>query len=55
MRGELQGQGLPFGTIGGEEEHPYLRQRVGQDVGVGVSGPEEPGDGIAPGITVVIC
>ena len=41
--------------VGGYEEGADLGQRVVQEVGVTMSGPEEPGDGIAPGITVVIC
>jgi hypothetical protein len=44
-----------LGPICGSEECPDLSQRVVQEVGVAMSGPEEPGDGIAPGITVVIC
>jgi hypothetical protein len=44
-----------LGPVSGSEECPDLSQRVVQEVGVAMSGPEEPGDGIAPGITVVIC
>ena len=45
----------PLSPICGCEECADLSQRVVQEVGVTMSGPEEPGDGIAPGITVVIC
>ena len=45
----------PLCPICGSEEGADLSQRVVQEVGVAVSGPEEPGDGIAPGIAVVIC
>ena len=44
-----------LGPICSSEEGADLGQRVVQEVGVTMSGPEEPGDGIAPGITVVIC
>ena len=44
-----------LGPICGFEEGADLSQRVVQEVGVVMSGPEEPGDGITPGITVVIC
>lgn len=54
-QGKLDRQPVTFRTIIGGKEGPHLRQRVGQDVGVGVSGPEEPGDGIAPGIRLGIC
>lgn len=44
-----------LGPICGFEEGADLTQRVVQEVGIAMSGPEEPGDGIAPGIAVVIC
>ena len=44
-----------LGPISGSEEGADLSQRVVQEVGVVMSGSEEPGDGIAPGIAVVIC
>lgn len=44
-----------LGPVSSSEEGADLSQRVVQEVGVVMSGPEEPGDGIAPGITVVIC
>jgi hypothetical protein len=55
QQGKVGRELATLGPICGSEEGPYLGQRVVQEVGVGMSGPEKPGDGIAPGITVVIC
>lgn len=55
QQGKVGGELATLGPISGSEKCPDLSQRVVQEVGVVMSGPEEPGDGIAPGITVVIC
>ena len=47
------GRELPtLGPVGRSEEGADLSQRVVQEVAVVMSGPEEPGDGVAPGITL---
>ncbi len=55
QQGKVGGELATLGPVSGSEEGAYLSQRVVQEVGVAMSGPEEPGDGIPPGITVVIC
>ncbi len=55
QQGKVSRELPTLGPICGREEGADLSQRVVQEVGVAVSGPEEPGDGIAPGITVLIC
>ena len=55
QQGKVGGELFTLGPVGRSEEHSDLSQRAVQEIGVAMSGPEEPGDGIAPGITVVIC
>lgn len=55
QQGKVGGELATLGPFSGSEEGPDLSQRVVQEVGVAMSGPEKPGDGITPGITVVIC
>jgi hypothetical protein len=55
QQGKVGGELFTLGPVSGSEEGADLTQRVVQEVGVVMSGPEEPGDGNAPGITVVIC
>jgi len=52
QQGKLHRQIVAITSITSRQKCPHLPQGIGQDIGIAVPGPEEPLEGITPGIRV---